>query len=111
MIKQTSDQLRDEILGEMIVGFNRLEEVLESLSMYYLEMYFVSNNFIKDMLTMTELRNLKGMKISRKRKAMKVARLMKRKSKVTKLIDPRKEIGPMKAITKKRRKLKCNEKE
>ncbi len=111
MIKQASDQLRDEILGEVVIGFNRLEGILENLSMCDMEMNFMIDIYFKDTQITMGIWNLKEMRISRKRMATKVMRLMKRTtSKETKQIDPPKEIELMKAVSKKKRKLKCNEK-
>ncbi len=109
-IKQACDQLKDEIMGEMIIGFNRLKGVIENLSKYYLHMNFF-NNCIKDMrMTMeTILRKSKVTRILRKRMAMKEEKLMKMR-KVSNRIDPQREIGPVKVVKKKKRKLKCNEK-
>ncbi len=105
------NQLKDEIMREMIIGFNRLEGVIENLSKYYLHLNVFINNCIKNtQMTMeTILRKSKVMRILMKRMAMKEEKLMKMR-KVSNQIDPQREIGPVKVAKKKRRKLKCNEK-
>ncbi len=113
MIKQACNQLKEEILSEMIIGFNKLEGIIENLSMFYLYLNLNINNFIKNtwMTTETMVRTPKATRILRKQIEMKEARLMKiMKVKANSQIDLRREIGLMKVGKKKRRKLKCNEK-
>ncbi len=113
MIKQASEQLKDEILGEMVMNFNRLEGILENLSMYICYLNFNIENIIKDMRIMMETlgRKRKAMKILKKRMAiMKTRLMMKKKAKKSKRIGPQREIERKKMVTKKKRKLKCNEK-